>query len=103
MQSCKKHLENLLLPLGRAWSCAEDGLEPALLGRGASLGGACAGRARGVGYAERGHTLQMKRCRLSLHNGTWPCCRHAIKSLDTTLIKYNVNLRVQMENACNTM
>ncbi len=70
MQGCKKHLENLVVPPGRACGCAEEGLEPALLGRGASLGGGCAGRARGVGYAERGHTLQMKRCRLSLHNQT---------------------------------
>lgn len=83
MLSCKKHLENLLLPLGRACGCAEDGLEPALLGRGTSLGGGCAGRVRGVGYAERGHTLQMKRCRLSLHNQTWPGCRHAIVFLRT--------------------
>ena len=84
MQPCKKHLENLVVPLGRAWGCAEDGLEPALLARGASLGGGCAGRARGVGYAERGHTLQMKRCRLSLQE-----CNQTFKNMTDALTEHN--------------
>ena len=55
----------LLLCMLEGW--AEGGLEPALPWRGTLSERGCWEIPLGGGYAKRGHTLAMKRCKLPLH------------------------------------